>query len=178
MYVITLYDTVSCLFVLQSVRSLLSSHSIAAFYFQTSQYDSPAPVLFYNVSDDSELRDSYSPSEYVTIVLDSRLGTGGTGTVFRACIEPDASSSKPKYCAPFVVKFAYSSKDADRLRHEYAVYRHLERKGVTGIPRLLGFYEAVDEDDMAALVITHAGRPLGELPRDENHKINLKPSDM
>ncbi len=121
--------------------------------------------------------DSYSPSEYVMIVLDSRLGTGGTGTVFRACIEPDASSSKPKYCAPFVVKFAYSSKDVDRLRHEYAVYRHLERKGVTGIPRLLGFYEAVDQDDMAALIIAHAGRPLGEL-RDENHKISLKASEM
>ncbi|KAF9020971.1 hypothetical protein BDZ89DRAFT_1071891 [Hymenopellis radicata] len=149
-----------------SVRSLLSSH-IAAFYFQTSQYDSPAPALFYHADD--EIRDSYSPSEYVMIVLDSRLGTGGTGTVFRACIEPDASSSKPKYCAPFVVKFAYSSKDVVRLRHEYAV-RY-------GIPRLLGFYEAFDQDDMAALIVAHAGRPLGEL-LDENHKIYLKPSEI
>ncbi len=63
-----------------------------------------------------------------------------------------------------------------RLLHESNIYEHLEAAGVQGIPRFLDFW-ADPCGNVAALVLTNAGRPLGDL-LDENKLVSLTPKQM
>lgn len=131
--------------------------------------DSPAPVLLWRP--EAERREKYKSSDYVSIVLDGRLGTGATGSVYRAVIEPDASSRRPKYSS-FVVKVASTVKTAKRLRHEYEIYLHLQKKKVRGIPLAMGFYET-KEVGLAILVLSHVGQPLGQRMDKTTKKVEV-----
>ena len=149
---------------------IISSKPVTALYFQTQTLDSPAPTLLRQPK--MVMNDTYAADQYLLVVLDAQIGTGATGTVYRAFIEPDASLAKPRFCSPFVAKLAWNDNDVRRLRHEYAIYRCLERNQVAGVPRLLGFYEAEDSNGMAALMITHVGRPLAKL-MDKSKKLDI-----
>ncbi|KAF8909227.1 hypothetical protein CPB85DRAFT_1562553 [Mucidula mucida] len=130
---------------------------VIALYFRHG-HDSPAPVLL--SSDPLEVpRPIYRPKDYIKLLLDERLGAGATGVVLAAFIEPDASSRSPKY--------------TDLVSN---IYEHLEAAGVQGIPRFLDFW-ADPCGNVAALVLTNAGRPLGDL-LDENKHVSLTPKQI
>ncbi|KAF8991725.1 hypothetical protein BDZ89DRAFT_1086524 [Hymenopellis radicata] len=143
----------------QTQLHVRKSKAIAT-YFRYRGHDSPAPILLY--SQPSQVQQPiYTPKEYIRLVLDKPLGAGATGEAITAFIEPDASSSNPKYTEL-------------RLAREHKVYMHLEAANVTGIPRSLGFWEDT-RGNISALILAYAGRPLGEL-QDENRKVTLTPA--
>jgi hypothetical protein len=57
------------------------------------------------------------------------------------------------------VKLSFGEEEQERLLHEYLIYRHLDSKGVKGIPTALGLF--VDPDNgPSALVLTHGGQSI------------------
>ncbi|KAF8904505.1 hypothetical protein CPB85DRAFT_970213 [Mucidula mucida] len=111
-------------------QELIASTPAIALFFQFDGLDSPAPVLF---PSSTQPNPAYAPKDYISVVLEKRLGRGAVGEVFRAVIQPDGSSKKPRYC-PFVVKMATTTSRIQRLRHEYKVYEHLNKVNVAEIP--------------------------------------------
>ncbi|KAF9037352.1 hypothetical protein BDZ89DRAFT_1061508 [Hymenopellis radicata] len=96
---------------------------------------------------------SLPPTSYLTLVLNSRLGTGATGDVFAATI-PNVKHG------PIVVKLATTFRRLCRLRHEYSVYAHLKNANVKCIPRVFGFYQDAQRS-AGALILSNDGRSLG-----------------
>ncbi|KAF8904519.1 hypothetical protein CPB85DRAFT_1255327 [Mucidula mucida] len=154
-------------------QELIASTRAIALFFQFDGLDSPAPVLVFPPS--TQPNPAYAPKDYISVVLEKRLGRGAVGEVFRAVIQPDGSSKKPRYC-PFVVKMATTTSRIQRLRHEYKVYEHLNKVNVTGIPTVLGFRETANAS-MCVLLLSHVGRPLGaRMNSDRKVKLTAKQS--
>ncbi|KAF8890237.1 hypothetical protein CPB85DRAFT_1441245 [Mucidula mucida] len=151
----------------------IASTPAIALFFQFDGLDSPAPVLVFPPS--TKPNSTYAPKDYISVVLEKRLGRGAVGEVFRAVIQPDGSSQKPRYC-PFVLKMATTASRIQRLRHEYKVYEHLHKVNVAGIPTVLGFRETSDSS-MCVLLLSHVGRPLGaRMNSDRKVKLTAKQS--
>jgi hypothetical protein len=148
----------------QDTREQIASFDTAALFFQFSDFDSPSPLLFHRP--DAKQRTAYAPEEYISIVLDGRLGAGAVGDVYSAFI---SSPRAPVH--PFVVKMAFTPRSVQRMKHEHAVYKHLTAAGVTGIPTFLGFHSSTD-DTKCVLMLSNVGRPLGE-QMDEGRKVLL-----
>ncbi len=156
---------------LQVTQQHIASTPAIALFFQFDGLDSPAPVLVFPPS--TKPNSTYAPKDYISVVLEKRLGRGAVGEVFRAVIQPDGSSQKPRYC-PFVLKMATTASRIQRLRHEYKVYEHLHKVNVAGIPTVLGFRETSDSS-MCVLLLSHVGRPLGaRMNSDRKVKLTAK----
>lgn len=142
-----------------------------ALNFRFGPYYSPAPLLLWSV--DAIRKTEYHPHEYVSVVLERKMGSGSIGRVFAGRIDRDRSFRAPQL-GSFIVKIADDFNKSQRLRHEYRVYRHLHDRGVTGIPFLLGFYENTDVN-ICSLLLSNVGRPLGEL-MDADRMLHLSVS--
>lgn len=139
--------------------------SVLGIFILFGRYNSSAPSIL--TAPGVELADDYKRSEFLSIIIRERLGRGATGEVFRATIQPETQYS-PDYC-PVIVKLATSLKRMCRLRHEYSVYRHLNKAGIDGVPHLLGYYQDASRN-VAALILHDLGRPLAER-RDTSKKL-------
>ncbi len=139
------------LIVLQNLETSFSRHVAIAIYIRFGIYYSPSPSIL--LKPGQRRKAAYPPANYITLVLNSRLGTGATGDVFAATI-PNVKHG------PIVVKLATTFKRLCRLRHEYSVYVHLRDANVKCIPRVFGFYQDAQRG-AGALVMSNDGHALG-----------------
>jgi serine/threonine protein kinase len=135
---------------------------------------SPAPASFIRIGKSfapdivpsshgfNELADGYSPTEYATIKLHKRLGSGAVGVVYKGTLELKDAVDGETLSKPIVVKLAFSTWQKNRMRKEYAVYSHLATKeGIEGVVRVHGFFKDA-ENEYLALVLNDAGMSLRE----------------
>ncbi|KAF9012785.1 hypothetical protein BDZ89DRAFT_1077365 [Hymenopellis radicata] len=173
----------------KTMAAYMDKFPVLAIFFRFDHLDSPAPRLLFKP--DAEHRSHYGPTQYLKIIAYKRLGAGAVGDVYQAVIEPDNISNTPKASSktskkkaakgsekdlthrPFVLKIAPTDARARRLQHEVCIYRHLHDAGVSGIPSLLSYREALNSD-MRVLMLSDAGRPLGQR-MDSERKIELSP---
>jgi hypothetical protein len=137
-------------------------------------YDSPIPSSFLrcgaSLSPLSELppalktKDKYNSHEYFVLVLTSQIAEGATGIVHGAILELETFDGQ-SLTQDVIVKLAFSDKQKERMRNEYAVYRHLTKANVSGIPQVLGLFEDLEGGPMA-LVMSNAGVSLWQQRAD------------
>ncbi|KAF9012798.1 hypothetical protein BDZ89DRAFT_1077380, partial [Hymenopellis radicata] len=169
-------------------KTNMDTFPVLAIFFLFDHLDSPAPLLLFKP--DAEHRSHYGPTEYLKIIAYKRLGAGAVGDVYQAVIEPDNISNTPKASSktsekkvakesekylthrPFVLKIAPTDARARRLQHENEII-HLHDAGVSGIPSLLSFREALNTE-LRVLMLSDAGRPLGQR-MDSDRKVDLSP---
>ncbi|KAF9040205.1 hypothetical protein BDZ89DRAFT_1060621 [Hymenopellis radicata] len=170
----------------KTMAAYMDKFPVLAIFFRFDNLDSPAPLLLFEP--DAEHRSHYGPTEYLKIIAYKRLGSGAVGDVYQAIIDPgntpkaSSKTSKKKVAKesekdlphrPFVLKIAPTDARARRLQHEVRIYKHLHDAGVSGIPSLLSFREALNTD-LRVLMLSDAGRPLGQR-MDSDRKIELSP---
>ncbi|KAF9037346.1 hypothetical protein BDZ89DRAFT_441370 [Hymenopellis radicata] len=136
---------------MNNLETSFSRHVAIAIYIRFGIYNSPSPSIL--LQPGQRRRAAYPPTSYLTLVLNSRLGTGATGDVFAATI-PNVKHG------PIVVKLATTFRRLCRLRHEYSVYAHLKNANVKCIPRVFGFYQDAQRS-AGALILSNDGRSLG-----------------
>ncbi|KAK0498157.1 hypothetical protein EDD18DRAFT_79072 [Armillaria luteobubalina] len=139
----------------------LHERRIALLYFRHGNHHSSAPSFFKRPKSLGHRR-SYSYDECLTVLLGKKLGQGAIGAVYEAQIEVDMpSGSVAHHSSKVIVKLAFSREHADRLRHEYSIYRRLSHGPVRveNIPTAFGFFEDV-ESDAGALILSHNGKAL------------------
>ncbi|KAF9027850.1 hypothetical protein BDZ89DRAFT_1066586 [Hymenopellis radicata] len=157
---------------MNSLETSFSRHVAIAIYIRIGIYNSPSPSIL--LQPGQRRRAAYPPASYLTLVLNSRLGTGATGDVFAATI-PNVKHG------PIVVKLATTFRRLCRLRHEYSVYAHLKNANVKCIPRVFGFYQDAQRS-AGALILSNDGRSLGgrraKLTADEKTRIRAAMSSI
>ncbi|KAF9027857.1 hypothetical protein BDZ89DRAFT_1160608 [Hymenopellis radicata] len=157
---------------MNNLETSFSRHVAIAIYIRFGIYNSPSPSIL--LQPEQRRSAAYPPASYLTLVLNSRLGTGATGDVFGATI------SNVKH-GPIVVKLATTFRRLCRLRHEYSVYAHLKNANVKCIPRVFGFYQDVQRS-AGALILSNDGRSLGgrraKLTADEKTLIRAAMSSI
>ncbi|KAF9032669.1 hypothetical protein BDZ89DRAFT_1063296 [Hymenopellis radicata] len=157
---------------LQNLETSFSRHVAIAIYIRFGIYNSPSPSIL--LQPGQRRRAAYPPASYLTLVLNSRLGTGATGDVFAATL-PNVKHG------PIVVKLATTFRRLCRLRHEYSVYAHLKNANVKCIPRVFGFYQDAHRS-AGALILSNDGRSLGgrraKLTADEKTLIRAAMSSI
>ncbi|KAF9018780.1 hypothetical protein BDZ89DRAFT_1139757 [Hymenopellis radicata] len=158
----------------KTMAAYMDTFPVLAIFFRFDHLDSPAPLLLFKP--DAEHISRYGPTEYLKIIAYKRLGAGAVGDVYQAVIDPGNTSNTPKASSktskkkvakesekdlthrPFVLKIAPTDARARRLQHEVHMYRHLHDAGVSGIPSLLSFREALNTD-LRVLMLSDAGHP-------------------
>jgi hypothetical protein len=119
-------------------------------------YNSPAPASFLRVGKShSTASQTYTPDQYISLVVGSEIASGATGVVHNASLEVLTASDGVKRLK-VVVKFALRTEQQSRLRHESSIYKHLASSEVKGIPSVFGLFEDTESDTLA-LVMTHVG---------------------
>ncbi|KAG6823554.1 hypothetical protein H0H93_003437, partial [Arthromyces matolae] len=94
----------------------------------------------------------------MSVVLTSKLATGAIGDAHYAQIELLINGCARRTSA--VVKLALQKQEIDYMRHEFTIYQHLYKCGVTkGIPSVLGFFEDI-ESGAAALIMSYVGKSI------------------
>ncbi|KAF9040185.1 hypothetical protein BDZ89DRAFT_1060594 [Hymenopellis radicata] len=173
----------------KTMAAYMDGFPVLAIFFRFGHLDSPAPLLLFKP--DAEHRSHYGPTEYLKIIAYKRLGAGAVGDMYQAVIEPGSISNTPKASSktskknvakgsekdlphrPFILKIAPTDARARRLQHEVRIYKHLHDAGVSGIPSLLSYREALNAD-LRVLMLSDAGRPLGQR-MDSERKVELSP---
>jgi hypothetical protein len=152
------------------------SRNVFLLYLCFEIYDSPNPATFFRSADSltchgqttppptPHLRRKYPPSDTVTIVADSQLGEGATGTVHGGILTVDTGTEC--VAVQVAIKLAFGEDQKDRLQHEAGVYGQLVNAGVGGIPAPFGLFTD-PEDDTLALVLTHGGKSVHALKKEE-----------
>jgi hypothetical protein len=119
-------------------------------------------------------KDTYNSHEYFTLVLTSPIAEGATGIVHGATLELETSDAS--LTEEVVVKLAFLDEQQERMRNEYAIYQHLARANVAGIPKVLGLFEDLEGGSMA-LVMNNAGVSLCEQRADRDGKVKVSASE-
>jgi hypothetical protein len=88
-----------------------------------------------------------------SLCLTQRLGEGAVGDVWRGVISP-ASESSP--VLDVVAKVGWTKDARNSLINEADIYRLLQKKGVDGVPLLIGLFDDVD-DRVPILITTYVG---------------------
>ena len=138
---------------------------------QYGRYNSPTPTLL--LKPGRKRQTAYKPAEYLTIILDRRLGSGAVGEVYAAHLGPPHSKIKHP---PLVVKLATTYEHLCSLRHEYDVYCHLRERRVQGIPHIFGFYQD-GYPNFGVLVMSNVGTPFGRRKSSTSSGIALTPAE-
>jgi hypothetical protein len=98
---------------------------------------------------------TYTPDQYLSLVVGMKIASGATGIVHNASLEVLTASDGIQRLK-IVVKFALKPKQQSRLRHEFSIYEHLASSEVKGIPTVFGLFKDTESDTLA-LVMTHVG---------------------
>jgi serine/threonine protein kinase len=148
-------------------------------------YNSPVPASFLRCgpslspvissSPPRKAKDTYVSHEYFTLVLTSQIANGATGIVHGAILELETSDAQP-LTQEVVVKLAFLEEQQERMRNEYAIYQHLGRANVAGIPKVLGLFEDL-EGGSIALVMNNAGVALCEQRTDRSGQVTVSASE-
>ncbi|KAG6814161.1 hypothetical protein H0H87_008746 [Tephrocybe sp. NHM501043] len=129
---------------------------LALLVFRYGIYNSPAPASFLRLN--CTRKGTYMASEYIKVVVTSKIAAGATGTVHGADVEVMDGTTVRRLNA--VVKLAFGAQERERMRHEFTIYEHLASRGVTeGIPAVYGLFEDL-ESDVLALVMSYVGSAL------------------
>jgi hypothetical protein len=153
-----------------------NGRSLAFLYLRYGVYDSPVPATFIRSAPSiwpisqhltsptsPDIIDSALLEDYLSIVLTSEIGKGGTGVVLGGNLEVEATNG----CVPLdvVVKLAFTHVQQDLLRNEYEIYHQLYSRGVVkGIPTAFGFFNDY-EGGPSALIMSFAGVSLATEPK-------------
>jgi hypothetical protein len=144
-------------------------------------FNSPSPAALYRVGPaiktdvvPGELssvnkRRKHTSADYFRITLTSDvIAEGATGRAHNARIEVQTSDGRV-YGYIAIAKIALEQRKRQRLRHEYAVYRYLDRKGVNGIVKVYGLFEDAGNEALI-LIMSHAGTSLAKQPHYRQHR--------
>lgn len=156
---------------------------LALMQIRAMPFNSPSPVAFFRQGHgilpgipcaDIDHRKSrsekrpqeYRAHEYLELLLRPDFDSGATGQVHKATIRITLSDGQ-QLSSPAIVKIAFHDFQRKRLRHEYAVYKHLAKKGVKCVVSIYGLFDDGD-DESSALIMSDAGISLydRELKRD------------
>lgn len=88
-----------------------------------------------------------------SLCLTQRLGEGAAGEVWRGVFSP-ASGSSP--VLDVVAKVGWAKDARNSLINEADIYGLLRKKGIDGVPVLIGLFDDVD-DQVPILIATYAG---------------------
>lgn len=147
---------------LQATKKYLSAKEVIALFFQCDNLYSPTPLLLFTEGHDRQVH--YEKEQYVSLILNVRLGSGAVGDVYKSFIHG-------MDYRPFITKIATTATRVRRLRHEYTIYMHLHAAKVTGIPLVLGFHENLDAG-VSVLLISDVGQPMG-MDMDEQRSVQV-----
>ena len=152
---------------LKTTTTFLSSHSALAVYINFGHYNSPNPAVLLRPGRSHS--ESYAARDYAILHIHTQLGQGATGDVFRADIRTEYFDSPSKY-SPVITKLATNLDRLKRLRYEYFMYCHLQKKDVQGIPVIFGYYQDRSRR-IGALLLNDVGRPLAKIRREDKSPI-------
>ncbi|KAG6847692.1 hypothetical protein H0H93_006539, partial [Arthromyces matolae] len=92
------------------------------------------------------------------MILTSEIASGAVGVAFHAQLELLINGFTKGI--PAVFKLAFKAEQITKMRHEYSIYQHLYKNGVTdGIPTVFGIFDDI-ETGASALVMSFVGESL------------------
>lgn len=97
----------------------------------------------------------YRAREYFELLLKPDFNSGATGQVHKATIRMTLSDGH-LLSSPAIVKVAFHDLQRERLRHEYAVYKHLAKRGVKCVATVFGLFEDI-RGELSALIMSDVG---------------------
>ncbi|KAJ7162375.1 hypothetical protein C8R46DRAFT_1104421 [Mycena filopes] len=112
-------------------------------------------------------RSGYKADEHIELTLAAEIAAGATGIVHHGTLQT-ALSDGTVLREEVVVKIAFLVEQQDKMRHEYAIYKHMAPFRVQGIPQVYGLFEDLEGGAMV-LVMAVCGTCLWTLrpdPRD------------
>ncbi|KAG6881282.1 hypothetical protein C0995_002426, partial [Termitomyces sp. Mi166 len=116
---------------------------LALLTFRYGIYNSPAPASLLRVH--HIRKDTYTPGEYLRVVVTSKIAAGATGTAHGADVEILVGGTIRRVKA--VAKLSFGPKESERMRHEFMIYEHLATRGVAeGIPTVYGLFEDLESN--------------------------------
>ncbi|KAG6849203.1 hypothetical protein H0H93_010487 [Arthromyces matolae] len=140
---------------------------LALITLRFGNYNSITPGAF--LRSGASKKSSYRPDEYISLVLNSKIGYGAIGSIYHAHMELLVESRARS--TTVVVKVASQEKDIEHLQHEYSIYEHLSRHGVVeGIPFVFGLFKDT-ESEVTVLVMNHVGTDLWHLRPDKTKEF-------
>lgn len=140
---------------------------LALVYLDYGVYGSSTPTSLFRLEPSSpplrnsdpplppKAKRSYSPHEYITLIVGRNFAYGATGIIHDAKLELKTKDGQ-LLVHDVVVKLAFDPTHRQKLWHEYSIYHRLASKGVSGILTAVGVYES-KEDGVSALVMTRGG---------------------
>lgn len=145
-------------------------------------FNSPSPAALYRVgpatttdvergelSSRNTREQKYTAADYFCITLTSDIiAEGATGRVHNAKVEVQTSDGRV-YGYVAVAKIALEQTKRQKLRHEYAVYRHLAPQRINGVARVYGLFEDAAKEALI-LIMSHAGTSLVKQPHYRQHR--------
>jgi hypothetical protein len=159
-----------------------NARDVVLIQFRHGVYNSPAPASFLRTGKPlSTVSQTYSPRQYMSLVVSTEIAAGATGVVHNATLEVSTTSDGIR-SLKVVVKFSFERRQQKKLRHEFSIYEHLASSRINGIPTVFGLFEDTESDTLA-LVMTHVGICLLDRGPDaskitvvdsKNVRLNLK----
>lgn len=147
-------------------------------YIRYDSYNSPSPGSFLRIDPDAQLpkrlKSSYSLDKCITLVLNSRIGSGATGTVHGATLEVKTNAGPP-IIRDVVVKLSFIPEQHKRMRSEYRIYQLLAKSGTPGILPVYGLFEDI-EGGALALVMDNGGTSLWD--RGQTNTLTVSPPEQ
>ncbi|KAJ7088899.1 hypothetical protein B0H15DRAFT_841083 [Mycena belliarum] len=104
----------------------------------------------------------YRRHEYIVITLTSEIERGATGIVHGGTLTI-SDIDGIELTVRIVVKFAFSAKQKEKMRHEFSIYRHLSAAHVQGVVDVFGLFEDVEQGPLA-MVMSYAGVSIRSRP--------------
>ena len=133
-----------------------NTHGIILVQFQHGVYNSSAPASFLQAGKTlSTISQTYTPCQYMSLVIASEIMAGATGVVHNPMLEV-LTASAGIWGLHVMVKFAFEHPQQQKLCHEFSVYEHLALSRIDGIPTVFALFEDT-ESDTVVLVMTHTG---------------------
>ncbi|KAJ7065137.1 hypothetical protein B0H15DRAFT_872698 [Mycena belliarum] len=151
----------------------IGARNIALLVFQYGIYNSQRPAAFMRCAPSLTMenpgpnrrcraRKHYHRHEYILITLTSEIERGATGIVHGGALTISDIDGRD-FTARIVVKFAFSAKQKEKMRHEFSIYRHLSAAHVKGVVDVFGLFDDVEQGPLA-MVMSYAGVSIRSRP--------------
>ena len=165
----------------QIVLRETAGRDLALLRLEYGVFNSPSPAALYRVgpatitdvvrgelSSRNTRQQKYTSADYFCITLTDVIAEGATGRVHNAKVEVKTIDGRV-YGYVAAAKIALEQRNRQKLRHEYAVYRHLARQRVDGVARVYGLFEDAAKEALI-LIMSHAGTSLVKQPHYRQHR--------